>query len=195
MKLPDMQTMRVEDIKPYENNPRRIPKDAVEAVKQSISDYGYVQPIIVDTEGVIVVGHTRHKAITELGLDEVPVYVMDLPEDKIRQYRLVDNKTGELSDWDMNALVIELREWEEELLSTYFPDIDLEVGMINEATKVTEEDMKAAEEKVTRVTEASTQPLVEVVCPSCFHSFDVRASSLPGISFDDLNDMREREKK
>lgn len=195
MKLPDMQTMRVADIKPYENNPRRIPKDAVEAVKQSISDYGYVQPIIVDTEGVIVVGHTRHKAITELGLDEVPVYVMDLPEDKIRQYRLVDNKTGELSDWDMNALVIELREWEEELLSTYFPDIDLEVGMINEATKVTEEDMKAAEEKVKRVTEASTQPLVEVVCPSCFHSFDVRASSLPGISFDDLNDMREREKK
>ena len=190
-----MQTMRVADIKPYENNPRRIPKDAVEAVKQSISDYGYVQPIIVDTEGVIVVGHTRHKAITELGLDEVPVYVMDLPEDKIRQYRLVDNKTGELSDWDMNALVIELREWEEELLSTYFPDIDLEVGMINEATKVTEEDMKAAEEKVKRVTEASTQPLVEVVCPSCFHSFDVRASSLPGISFDDLNDMREREKK
>lgn len=185
--------MQVADIKPYENNPRRIPKDAVEAVKQSIKDYGYVQPIIVDPEGVIVVGHTRHKAITDLGYEEVPVYVMDLPEDKIRQYRLVDNKTGELSDWDMNALVIELREWEEELLTTYFPDIDLEVGMINEASKVTEEDMKAAEEKITRVGEATVQPLVEVVCPSCFHTFDVRASSLPGISYDDLAEMRERE--
>ena len=185
--------MQVADIKPYENNTRRIPKDAVEAVKQSIKDYGYVQPIIVDPEGVIVVGHTRHKAITDLGYEEVPVYVMDLPEDKIRQYRLVDNKTGELSDWDMNALVIELREWEEDLLTTYFPDIDLEVGMIDEASKVTEEDMKAAEEKITRVGEATVQPLVEVVCPSCFHTFDVRASSLPGISYDDLAEMRERE--
>lgn len=193
MKLPEATTMQVADIKPYENNPRRIPKDAVEAVKQSIKDYGYVQPIIVDTEGVIVVGHTRHRAITELEYEEVPVYVMDLPEDKIKQYRLVDNKTGELSDWDMNALVIELREWEDELLSTYFPDIDLEIGMINEASKVTEEDMKAAEEKITRVGEATVQPLVEVVCPSCFHTFDVRASSLPGISYDDLAEMRERE--
>lgn len=193
LNLPEATTMKVEDIIPYENNPRRIPKDAVEAVKQSISDYGYVQPIIVDTSNVIVVGHTRHKALLELGVDEVPVYVMDLPEEKVRQYRLVDNKTGELTDWDMNALIVELREWEEGLLTTYFPDVDLEIGMVDEATRVTEEEMRAAESKVTRVSEAQVQPLVEVVCPSCFHSFDVRASSLPGLSYDDLDKLKAKQ--
>lgn len=194
MQLPETQDMRLEDIKPYDKNPRRIPKEAVEAVKQSIRDYGYVQPIIVDPEGVIVVGHTRRQALEELGYESVPVYVMDLPEEKVRQYRLVDNKTGELSEWDMNALVLELREWEEGLLSTYFPDVDLEVGQIQDA-QITNEDVDQAVNKITRVTEAQTQPLVAIVCPACFREFDVKASSLPGLSYADLDELKARTKE
>lgn len=189
MKLPKTVVKKIDQIKPYDNNPRRIPDSAVDAVKKSIEDYGYVQPIIVDSEGVIVAGHTRHKALKALGYTEVPVYVVDLPPEKVKQYRLVDNKTGELSDWDMDSLVLELREWEESLLSTYFPDVDLEVGLIQDVA-VTNEDVDNAVTRVKRVSEAGTQPLVAVVCPSCFHEFDVKASSLPGLSYEDLDELK-----
>lgn len=96
------------DIQPYAQNPRLNDK-AVEAVAESIKQYGFRQPIVVDAEGVIVVGHTRYKAATELGLAKVPVHVAeDLTTEQARAYRLADNRTAEMAEWDLDLLPLEL---------------------------------------------------------------------------------------
>ncbi|MCC6321123.1 MAG: ParB N-terminal domain-containing protein [Phycisphaerales bacterium] len=100
----------IESIKPYEKNPRKNDL-AVEAVARSITDYGFRQPIVVDEEGVIVVGHTRYKAAQKLGLARVPVHVAtDLTPDKAKAYRIADNQTATIADWDLDILPIELAE-------------------------------------------------------------------------------------
>ncbi len=96
------------EIRPYERNPRRNDA-AVEAVARSIEEFGFRQPIVVDSEGEIIVGHTRYKAAVKLGLEKVPVHVAhDLTEEQKRAYRIADNKTADLATWDMNLLPEEL---------------------------------------------------------------------------------------
>ena len=98
------------EIKPYPNNPR-INDGAVDAVAASIRQFGFRQPIVVDTEGVIIVGHTRYKAALKLGLEKVPVHVAtDLTPEQVKAYRIADNKTAELAEWNYELLPIELGE-------------------------------------------------------------------------------------
>lgn len=98
----------VNDVIPYENNPR-VNDKAVEAVAASVKEFGFKQPIVVDSAGVIVVGHTRLKAAKLLGMDKVPVVVADdLTDEQIREYRLADNKTAELAEWDFGKLQEEM---------------------------------------------------------------------------------------
>lgn len=96
------------DIKPYENNPRNN-DDAVDAVANSIKEFGWQQPIVVDKNMVIIAGHTRYKAAKKLGLDQVPVVIADkLTKEQVKAYRLADNKSGELATWDDDLLEDEL---------------------------------------------------------------------------------------
>jgi len=98
------------EIKPYEKNPR-INDAAVDAVAESLRRFGFRQPIVVDADGVIVCGHTRYRAAQKLGLTEAPVHVAtDLTPDQIRAYRIADNKTAELAEWNLDLLPIELAE-------------------------------------------------------------------------------------
>ena len=100
----------IDRVKPYDKNPRRNDK-AVEAVAKSIREFGFRQPIVVDSGGVIVVGHTRYKAALKLGLKTVPVHVAaDLTPQQARAYRLADNRTAETAEWDVDLLPIELGE-------------------------------------------------------------------------------------
>ena len=102
--------MSVKDVIPYENNPRRN-DNAVEKVAASIKQFGFKVPIIVDSENVIVAGHTRLKAAELLELEKVPVILADdLTEEQVKAFRLADNKTGELADWDFSRLEEELAE-------------------------------------------------------------------------------------
>jgi DNA modification methylase len=99
-------------IQPYPHNPRDNDQ-AVEAVAASIREFGFRQPIVVDAAGVIIVGHTRHKAALLLGIKQVPVHVAtDLTPTQLKAYRLADNKTAELADWNHDRLVEELLELE-----------------------------------------------------------------------------------
>lgn len=101
-------TRKLNEIKPYERNPRRN-EEAVDAVAASIKEFGFQQPIVVDKDGVIIAGHTRYKAAKRLGLKTIPVVVADeLTDEQVRAYRLADNKTGELAEWDFNLLPAEL---------------------------------------------------------------------------------------
>ena len=100
---------KLTDIKPYEHNPRRNDA-AVAAVAESIRQFGFRQPIVVDAEGVIICGHTRYKAANKLGLAEVPVHVAsELTPTQVKALRLADNKTHELAEWDRALLPQELQ--------------------------------------------------------------------------------------
>ena len=103
-----LSTMRMEDIRPYPNNPRKN-DGAVDAVAESIRQCGYVAPIIVDENGVILAGHTRYKALKKLGYETADVLIKSgMTEEQKKKYRLLDNKTGELAGWDFEKLAIEL---------------------------------------------------------------------------------------
>ena len=100
--------MKIKDIKPYENNPR-INDEAVEDVAESIRQCGYIAPIVVDENGVILAGHTRLKALKNLGKTSCEVVVVEgLDEEQKKKYRLYDNKTAEFAEWDMEKLNDEL---------------------------------------------------------------------------------------
>jgi site-specific DNA-methyltransferase (adenine-specific) len=95
-------------LRPYANNPR-INDHAVAAVAASIKEFGFRQPLVIDESGLIIVGHTRYKAALLLGLEEVPVHIADgLTSAQIRAYRLADNQTATLSQWNEDLLPIEL---------------------------------------------------------------------------------------
>jgi len=97
-------------IRPYDRNPRDNDA-AVDAVAASIRQFGFRQPIVVDDLGVIICGHTRYKAALKLGLRQVPVHVArDLTPDQVRAYRIADNKTAELAEWNMELLPIEMKD-------------------------------------------------------------------------------------
>lgn len=99
---------KIDEIIPYINNPRNNDA-AVETVAASIKEFGFKQPIVIDKDGVIVAGHTRHKAAKRLGLATVPcIMADDLTEQQIKAYRLADNKVAELATWDAELLTIEL---------------------------------------------------------------------------------------
>ena len=100
----------VEKLRPYVNNPRKNDK-AVKKVAESIRMFGFNVPITVDKDGVIATGHTRLKAAILLGMTEVPVIVLaDLTEEQINAWRLVDNRTAEIAEWDFDKLAEELKQ-------------------------------------------------------------------------------------
>lgn len=105
-----VENWNIEKVKPYDKNPRNN-EDAVESTANSIREFGWQQPIVVDTDGIIIVGHTRLKAAKKLKLEQVPVTVAEnLTDEQVKAYRLADNKTSELAEWDENMLASELEE-------------------------------------------------------------------------------------
>lgn len=98
----------IDELQEYENNPRHN-DGAVDVVAASIREFGFKVPVIIDSEGVLVAGHTRVRAARQLGLETVPCIVADdLTPEQIRAFRLADNKTGELAGWDFTKLEEEL---------------------------------------------------------------------------------------
>jgi DNA modification methylase len=119
----------ISSMKPYAGNPR-LNDTAVDAVADSIRAFGFRQPIVVDEDGVIIVGHTRYKAALKLGLEAVPVHVaMGLTPAQAKAYRLADNQTATFSQWDEDKLPLELallREMDFDLSLTGFSADELQ---------------------------------------------------------------------
>ena len=156
-----VEMLNIEEVEPYDKNPR-LNSAAVSKVAESIKAYGFNQPIVVDANKTIVVGHTRWKAAKELNLQQVPVVVMDedMDEGKIKAYRIADNKLNELADWDMDLLFEELNDIQELLGS-----VDL--------TGFTEGDMKGMDAKLKRQAEGF-KSLAEKFLVSPFTILDAR---------------------
>ena len=158
----NIEMWEIDRVKPYDKNPRRNDK-AVDAVAKSIQTYGWRQPIVVDKDGVIIVGHTRWKAALKLGLKTVPVHVAaDLTPQQARAYRLADNRTNETAEWDIDLLPIELGELREggtDLKLLGFTDKELAEYLKEFDTGLEEGQADAGEAADT------------IRCPKCGHEF------------------------
>lgn len=114
----------INDIKPYENNPRNN-DDAVDAVAESIREFGFKVPIVIDENNVIVTGHTRYKASQQLGLTHVPcIKANDLTPEQVKAFRLADNKVSEIATWDYAMLKDELEEIDMDMSQFGFDEIE-----------------------------------------------------------------------
>lgn len=128
-----MEVRRISEIHPYKKNARKNDA-AVDAVVESIKQCGYIAPIIIDENGVILAGHTRYKALLKLGREEAECIVKaGLTEEQKKKYRLLDNKTNELAEWDLELLA-------EELDGLDFGSLDLSWGIEKKEAKVIEDD-------------------------------------------------------
>jgi len=106
-----LQYKALSTITPYFNNPRKN-EGAIAKVAESIQAFGFQQPIVLDAENTIIVGHTRYLAALELGLETVPCLIADLDEAQARAYRIADNRTNEYAEWDFEKLALELEQLE-----------------------------------------------------------------------------------
>ena len=129
------------ELHPYERNPRNN-DGAVDAVAASIREFGFKVPVVIDTDDVIVAGHTRVKAAKKLGLKTVPCIVADdLTPEQVKAFRLADNRVSELADWDFDLLKLELDDISIDMTPFEFPDLDDDdVDMSNLSARVGEKD-------------------------------------------------------
>ena len=133
----------VSKIQEYEGNPRRINDHAVEVLAKSIREFGFKVPVVLDKERVIVTGHTRLLAAKRLGLEEVPCIIADdLSPEQIKAFRLVDNKTAELTGWDFEKLELELED-----LDFDVSDFDFEIPAITQTEENEEIDIEKFEDE------------------------------------------------
>lgn len=150
------------EIKPYENNPRNN-DNAVSAVVASICEFGFKVPIVIDSDGVIVCGHTRYKAAQEIGLKTVPCVIADdLTPEQVKAFRLVDNKVGELATWDFEKLELETAELETVELEKFGFDSSMSVGL----------DGVNLDDLFTDAPEKTKEPKM-IKCPHCGEMFEI----------------------
>lgn len=137
----------IPEVRPYEKNPRKN-AEAVKYVKASIEKFGFKQPIIVDSNRVIIAGHTRLEAAKSLGMAEVPCIVADdLTDAQVKALRLADNKVAEFSEWEMNLLGEELGELAE------ISDIDMGDFGFDDNLEMDDEEENGTEEKGVNLSE------------------------------------------
>lgn len=154
---------KLSEIKEYENNPR-INNEAIEPVTHSIQNFGFLVPIVLDKNHVIIAGHTRKKAAEKLNMETVPcIYAGDLTEEQIKAFRLADNKTAEFSEWDIEKLEKELSNIMEIDMESlfHFPDFS------SESIDVSDEDFLQQCE-LSQHKKAKT-----IVCPHCGEAFEI----------------------
>lgn len=139
MKTMKVKSVRLNDITPYYNNPRDNSK-AVAPTMESIRKFGFVKPILCDTNGVIICGHTRYIAAYQLGLEYVPVVYTEMSEENAKAFRIADNKLAENSTFDEEKLIAELKELEvpSEMQAFFFEDVEEMINFSFDDFKVPE---------------------------------------------------------
>jgi len=163
----------INSIQPYINNPRKLKDSAIDKVAMSIKEYGFRQPIVVDANRIIVVGHTRYRASKKLKLKEVPITIADnLTPEQINAYRIADNRTNEEAEWDIDLLKTEMKELELadfNLDLTGFDEDQLNNFLFEEKEGLTDEDEipEAPEEPITKLGDIWKLGNHRLMCGDC----------------------------
>jgi hypothetical protein len=176
----NVEKIPLNQIKPYWRNPR-VNDAAVAAVRASIERYGFNVPLVVDREMVIIAGHTRYKALTQIGATEADCVVSDMPKHLAKEYRLADNKTSEFASWDLDKLLPELREMKDiEAMAVFFPEYDL-ADLLKDAggnyQPPTQDDVDQArsnlESAFAERSALAAADMIPMTCPHCREEFNV----------------------
>lgn len=153
---------KINEIKPYEKNAKFHDEKQIANVTESIKQFGFVQPIVVDKDGVIVIGHCRVLAAKKLGMTEVPcVCVDELTDEQVKKLRIVDNRTNE-SPWDWHSLMVDIGECD-------FEGFDL--GFITEAPIAEEKIYEFFDDSGAEVTKKQQKV---IKCPQCGADVEVK---------------------
>ena len=149
----NIQQIPINDLKPYPQNAKKHPAEQVEHIANSIREFGFQQPIVVDKDNVVVIGHGRLLAAKKLNMDSVPcVRADDLTDEQIKALRLADNKTNE-SEWDFDLLDMELESIDIDMSDFGF-DLDISAPDFDDVAEKTDSEFDEKKEKYT-------------VCPQC----------------------------
>lgn len=188
----DVKNIPIDQLIPYEKNPRKSLN--VKKVARSIEQFGFQQPIVVDVGMNIVVGHTRYEASKILGLKEVPTVIADISPEKIKAYRIADNRLNQDSLWDLGKLNAEIGDlldinfdlndlgfFEKEIENIVVgndKDIDAYVPTLNPMQKhkdIEEKDINKAKDKERERFDNRHIETREIICPSCYHEFKINS--------------------
>lgn len=154
----EVRNISIKDLIPYDRNTKKHDKTQINNVAESIKQYGFVQPIVIDKDNVVVIGHCRLLAAKQLKMKEVPcVCVEDLTDEQVKALRIVDNKSNE-SEWDFDILPEELAELD---LSAF--DFDFGVSLDEDDTETKEREEIALNESVSVVVECSDDEEAEAI--------------------------------
>lgn len=169
---------RIEDLVPYENNPR-INTRAVEALIRDIPTMGFNVPIVIDKNNVIIKGHSRYEAMKKLGYEAVPCIVSDEDDDGVAEDRILDNKVSELSEWDNEKRNCELREMQIDLRSMGI-SVPLVRNGVNQVQDITQHDVDKEQKRLVedRRTAQEKQDLIEIHCDHCGETFYMNDSEV-----------------
>tara|TARA_R110000824_G_scaffold165764_5_gene342382 strand:+ start:6591 stop:7169 length:579 start_codon:yes stop_codon:yes gene_type:complete len=175
----------VNSLIPYDRNPKIHPDSQINQLVESIKEWGWTVPILIDEDDNVIAGHGRLYAAQKLEMDDVPCLVIGgLSEAQKKAYVIADNKLGENGDWDMGLYFSELKEISEQGFDLSVIGTDIDVSSLNyqpdlqpmtEYPDIQERDMINAGNKlgdnINRISANTGADSVEVVCPSCAHTF------------------------
>lgn len=173
----EVKHLKLSEIVPYWNNPRDN-TESVPAVVQSIQEFGYTQPIVVDEKNVIIAGHTRYKALQLLNYDSIDVIVSHMTQDEAHGYRVIDNKSSEKAKWQQDKLIAELRRYTNlHKFQTHFPELNINIPQTT--VNIPKFDDNSIE-KAKELSESKFQDIVrhrateikKYVCPHCGNDFE-----------------------
>ena len=163
----NIQEIEIEKLIPYHNNPRK--NQAVDKVASSLTEFGFQQPIVVDKNMVVIVGHTRLLASQKLGYTKVPVFVADLSESKAKAYRIADNRLSEDSDWDYDFLNLEIGMLQEDDFD--LTQLGFEKEELNNVLANPQEFDEGTLDEQGQLDELDPKM---ITCPHCKNEFDLR---------------------
>ncbi len=163
-----VEKVHIDSVIPYWRNPRQLNQEAVAAVSKSIENYGYAQPIVVDNDYSIIIGHTRYAALRRLGAEEIMVVVAEhLSPLQVKQLRVIDNRAAEYANWDFEKLAGEIEGGVTEFLLAMFP----EMAHLGEFEATQTVSLTAAGERHEDWDAVDME--VEFTCPVCFNEWAI----------------------
>lgn len=177
---PELATVPIDSIVPYWRNPRNSDQ-AVDHVARSIEEYGYQAPIIVDQKMTIIVGHTRYRALKQLGYTEAAVLISPLTPRQAKAYRIIDNRTSEYATWNPDHLTQELKELDTSIADNYFPHITLTPDF-TDTDPYTDTDVTTTQQQLAdQFTNQNTRTLANHItlhCPHCLDTYTMDTNLL-----------------
>lgn len=181
----EIQRVKISKVKPYWRNARNN-TETIKLIKESVSKYGFNGTILVDKNYVIITGHARYSALVQLGFEEVPVEISTLNEQHTKEYRILDNKISEKTDWVTEELMMEIREIGNIEHMQKFFNVDLgswlDVSVGITAEDVTEKDVNRVQENLENQfkgkVEQTLDNMIEITCPHCLETIEVGQKQL-----------------